>query len=38
LKEDYCRLWFEKLAVEANFNALQRENQKKDELISQLRQ
>ena len=38
LREGYLRLWFERLAVDANFAVLQAENRRKDEIISQLKQ
>lgn len=38
LKEAYIRLWYEKMALDNSYAALQAENNKKDEIISQLRQ
>jgi len=38
LRDGYLRLWFERLAVDANFGVLQAENRRKDDLINQLKQ
>ena len=37
LKDDYCRLWYEKLALEAANANLAQEGQRKDQLIAELR-
>jgi hypothetical protein len=38
IKEEYCRVWYEKIALEAHVANLEHENHRKDEVINQLRQ